>query len=167
MKTWKIGLIAASATIVGGLSSAVLWNGIAHGEWDLPGLQQQVQHVTEVINNHEGRITNLEGKVNTPSDQPTPTPVVVTKVVTEAAPQTNASTIPLSPTASSPEPTPSSTPKTGPSTWYLRHYDANCGKNDEYVQLYYDRSAQVFSYKTGDMTDSTQTDGSYSTCKQL
>ena len=58
MKKWQIGSIIAISTVVGSLSSAVLWNGMAHGEWDLPGLNQQVQHLTEVSTNHEARITN-------------------------------------------------------------------------------------------------------------
>lgn len=112
MKTLKIGLIAVSVTIVGGLSSALLWNGVAHGEWSLPGLQQQVQHVTEVTQNHEGRITNLEGKVNTPSDQPTPTPIVITKVVTQAAPANTATPNGTSSSSAQPvaEPTPTPEP---------------------------------------------------------
>jgi hypothetical protein len=86
MTKLKISLIATSGVLVSGLGSAVLFNGIAHGEWDLPGLNQQVQHVTEVTQNHEARITNLENQASTPTGQPTPTPQVVTKVVTEQAP---------------------------------------------------------------------------------
>lgn len=82
---WKLGLAMGSTVVVSGLCSVMLFNGVAHGDWDLPGLNQQVQHVTEVTQNHEARITNLENQANTPG-QPTPTPVVVTKVVTEPAP---------------------------------------------------------------------------------
>jgi hypothetical protein len=86
MKKLSIGLIATSGIVVSSLAGAVLFNGVAHGEWDLPGLNQQVQHLTEQAANHEARITNVENKINTPADQPTPTPQVVTKVVTEQAP---------------------------------------------------------------------------------
>jgi hypothetical protein len=95
MNKLKLGLIAASTGIVGSVASGLLWNGVAHGEWDLPGLQQQVAHVTEVTSNHEARITNLENAANTPSGQPTPAPQVVTKVVTQAAPQTAPASAPV------------------------------------------------------------------------
>jgi len=108
MKKWQIGSIIAISTVVGSLSSAVLWNGMAHGEWDLPGLNQQVQHLTEVSTNHEARITNLESQVNTPAGQPTPTPEVVTRVITEAAPTATPTVAPQA--TPTPIPTPMPTP---------------------------------------------------------
>ncbi|GAC1606584.1 MAG: hypothetical protein NVS3B3_07090 [Aquirhabdus sp.] len=96
MKKLNIGLIAGSGALVSSLAGAVLFNGVAHGEWDLPGLNQQVQHVTEVTTNHEARINNLENKVNTPAGQPTPTPQIVTQVVTQAAPTAAPTVTPVS-----------------------------------------------------------------------
>lgn len=143
MNKVKIGLIAASATIVGGFSSAVLWNGIAHGEWDFPGLQQQVQHVTEVTNNHEGRITNLEGKVNTPSDQPTPTPVVVTKVVTQEAPQT--SPAPAAKETPQPIPTPAPSPTI---SWYRTDTTITCDGQTTYMYTVHWSDSSVTNQST-------------------
>lgn len=91
---WKLGLAVGSAVVVSGLCSVMLVNGVAHGDWDLPGLNQQVQNLTEVSNNHEGRITNLENQANSPTGQPTPTPVIVTKVVTAPAPTATPSYMP-------------------------------------------------------------------------
>lgn len=113
MKKLSIGLIAASGVITTTLGSAYLYNGFAHGEWDPTALQQQVQHVTSVTDNHEGRITNLENTANTPSGAPTPTPVVITKVVTEAAPQ-QSSSAPLQ----TPLETPAETPPPIVIAWY-------------------------------------------------
>jgi hypothetical protein len=66
-----------------GLASAMLVNGVAHGEWDLPGLQKQVQHVTEQVNSNDARITKAESDIkqlqnntNTaPASSPTAVPV--------------------------------------------------------------------------------------------
>lgn len=99
---WKLGLAIASGTLVVGLGSAVLFNGLAYGEWDLDGLNQQVQHVTEVTDNHEARISNVESKVDTPVDQPTPAPqavpVVTTPTALPPAPVVTPTPVPASPT---------------------------------------------------------------------
>jgi hypothetical protein len=110
MKKLTTASIIATGVITSSLVSSIIWNGVAHGEWDFPGLQQQVQHVTEVTNNHEGRITNLEAKISTPSDQPTPTPVVITQVVTQEAPQVTPAPVTAAQAVAVPEPTPVATP---------------------------------------------------------
>ncbi len=156
----KFGLLAASGGIATTLASAVLFNGVAHGEWSLPGLQQQVQHVTEVTQNHEGRITNLEGKVNTPSGQPTPTPEVITKVVTVAAPQSSptSSIAPSSQTSTTPEAKATPSPPVL-SYWY---YENTCSGEKIYYGAYSDWHTNKTSYRTDDETDAKY-NGNYAT----
>jgi hypothetical protein len=78
-----------------GISASMILNGFANGEWDLPGLQQQVQHNTEQLSNHEARIQNAEANVKQLQDNTSvtpPTQQTVPTVATPEAPQLTQST---------------------------------------------------------------------------
>lgn len=130
----KTGLLIGSVAIVSGLGSAILFNGFAHGEWDMLGLQQQVQYLTEKSDNHEARITNVENQVSTPAGSPTPTPQVVTQVVTQPAPAsvgTVAGSQPA-PVEAVPTVTPVPTPR---ALDYYEYVEKNCATGE--VTIYF------------------------------
>ena len=156
MNKVKFGLITASGTLVAGLGSAVLFNGIAHGEWDLPGLQQQVQHVTEVSQNHEARINNLEGKVNTPTISPTPMPQAVPDVSTAPAPSATSSAAPVVVSTTQQQTTAASTPAPRTVTsWYSDTYMCNESQTTTYYSHWSDGKNQTTNYRLAEDTDST------------
>jgi hypothetical protein len=93
IKLAKTGIVTGGI-ILSGLSSAYVFNGVAHGEWDPTSLITQTQHNSEQLANHEARISNnendikaLQSATNTaPAANPTPVPTVITKTVTVQVP---------------------------------------------------------------------------------
>jgi hypothetical protein len=170
----KTSAMFAGLAIAVGVGSPVLFNGIAHGEWDYPGLQQQVQHVSEVTDNHEGRITNLETKTDTPAGQPTPTPVVVTKVVTQAAPASTAKQATAEVLAATAVPVAPATPKPTPNPkavkiWYIMHVTDCPGANRTYYITEYNDGTRVERpERAAENTDATLSNtGNSQTCKRI
>lgn len=70
----------AAFTVVG-------WNNKVSSEFDLPALNQQVQHHEDVLNNHEARIENLENDTQAIQEQTGATPSPDRVVVPAVPPQ--------------------------------------------------------------------------------
>lgn len=62
-KHLKIASLVMGGILLTGFTSAYLYNGVAHGDWDPTALEQQVQQNTSQLSNHEARITNAESNI--------------------------------------------------------------------------------------------------------
>lgn len=136
----KIPGLVVSSMLIGGLGSAYLWNGIAHGDWDPTQLTAQVQQNTQQLQNHETRITNLETQSGiTPSPVASPSPISGTNTApTVLGSSTQPTNTPQSTPVATSTPIPTPTPIVA--TSYQKGY--HCDKTVYYRINYSDNSYQ-------------------------
>jgi len=106
----------ALAIVTSALTYLLIQPPVAQSTFDLPGLNQQVQHHEEVLQNHEARLNNLENdtkQIQTvtkiqPAPDPQPVPAVTTP---EPEPQPQPEPVPGANTHHSCVPGPCPTPQ--------------------------------------------------------
>lgn len=125
-RAYRVGTAVAVAT--------VLIGGIATGEIDLPFVEQQIQ-------NHEERITTIEGQVGLPSVTPVPTPVTTSAVNTSDTTQ-----VPQVATQPAATPVLTVTPAPVTAVSYVEYIGHACSSPSRYVVTYSNGSTNSEPY---------------------